>query len=978
MRYRAFFSYSRADDRIANWLHGQLDSYRTPKGLVGTQGALGRIPAKLHPIFRDRTDLASGAHLDADLQAALENSETLVVLCSPDAAKSTWVNHEIETFIRLGRKDRIFPVIARGEPNSGDPGTECFPPALRPQGILAADLRQFKTTTGQLVGDGREAARLKLIAGLLGLPLDELAKRERRRQRQVSAALGGAAILFAAVAAVAIWQAHEADNERVATRNVIHRSYAARAWDKFRDGDLNGATRYALAGYRLSPSNAEEFRTVLSVIVQLSGNSAPPLSHGHGAIENLTFSPDGTKFLTSLYGGVGMADGPKDYTVKIWNTDRQKPISTLIGHAAGVTGATFSPDGLWVATSSHDKSAKIWDPVSGTLVRSIVHPEAVISVDFSKDSKSIITTSKDGIVRAWEVTTGVLLYSMNPKFGVRADSATSALDGGRYSSDGQIIFLDGFKQTVALEAKTKKFLYGLGPAAGYHPGAYAVELPDTPRTTLSHDGTKVLVADGRGEVGQILSARDGHLLASMDGAARAAFSNDDRLVIANNVNFELRLFDAASGKAIFRLDGSGFVSEGAFSPDGKTIVTGDLSGRATIWDTGTGRSVAVLPSHDAAPLTRARFSPDGHWIVTTDRAGEIRFWPARGDAIPLEGADPANRQYVYAPIVGFSPSGRSIVRPSRTNGTQVFSADDGGLVRTFPGSSVSAQFSPDGKRIASTGGDEGSVTIWDAASGSQLARFTGFKFAGVLAYSPDGRTIILANGRDGPTWIIDPQTGRMILTLDTGPGVRAVSFSPDGREIVTANPSIDIWDARSGKRRLSLFPGSPQGRGAPSSVAYSPNGKVIAAGNSLWDVKSGQLIISLPAGEGIYSFSPDGTRIASSREPGGDIKIWSALDGHLLTSFNASGPGIFSPTGNTIASSQLLIDTHHVVSNWDQLQSQACIHILGQRGRKFDQHSINEDPLLASEWPPDRDVCEGVVGAPPIPDRRNGGLVPKM
>ena len=191
MRYRAFFSYSRADDRIANWLHGQLDSYRTPKGLVGTQGALGRIPAKLHPIFRDRTDLASGAHLDADLQAALENSETLVVLCSPDAAKSTWVNHEIETFIRLGRKDRIFPVIARGEPNSGDPGTECFPPALRPQGILAADLRQFKTTTGQLVGDGREAARLKLIAGLLGLPLDELAKRERRRQRQVSAALGG-------------------------------------------------------------------------------------------------------------------------------------------------------------------------------------------------------------------------------------------------------------------------------------------------------------------------------------------------------------------------------------------------------------------------------------------------------------------------------------------------------------------------------------------------------------------------------------------------------------------------------------------------------------------------------------------------------------------------------------------------------------------------------------------------------------------
>ena len=199
VRYRAFFSYSRADDRIANWLHGQLDRYRTPKAFVGAEGALGRIPAKLYPIFRDRTDLSSGGHVNAELQAALESSETLVVLCSPSAAKSFWVNHEVETFVRLGRQERIFPVIASGEPNSNDPATECFPPALRELGILAADLRQIKTKTGQVIGDGRNAARLKLIAGLLGLPLDELVRREQQRQRQTATIFGGIASAVAAI-----------------------------------------------------------------------------------------------------------------------------------------------------------------------------------------------------------------------------------------------------------------------------------------------------------------------------------------------------------------------------------------------------------------------------------------------------------------------------------------------------------------------------------------------------------------------------------------------------------------------------------------------------------------------------------------------------------------------------------------------------------------------------------------------------------
>jgi len=239
MRYRSFFSYARADDRTANWLHRQLDGYRTPKTLVGVEGEFGPAPAKLHPIFRDRTDLESGGHVDRALQSALENSETLIVLCTPTSAKSRWVNHECETFLKLGREAAIFPVIAAGEPESGDPETECFPPALRGKGLLAADLREIRLPNGQLVGDGREGGRLKLIAGLLGVPLDRLVQRERNRQRQAVAGLAGASFAFAALAVAAVafgWLAQT--NAVVAGRNAQIASSRAREAAQERDSAI--------------------------------------------------------------------------------------------------------------------------------------------------------------------------------------------------------------------------------------------------------------------------------------------------------------------------------------------------------------------------------------------------------------------------------------------------------------------------------------------------------------------------------------------------------------------------------------------------------------------------------------------------------------------------------------------------------------------------------------------------------------------
>src|SRR5262245_37426760 len=186
-KYRAFISYSHADRAWGDWLHRALESYRIPKRLIGTSGRDGPIPDKLFPIFRDREELSSAAELSEQIRHALNQSACLIIICSPRSARSHWVNEEILEFKRLGRESRILALIAEGEPNAQDkpgcdPTLECFPRAIKfklgPDGELSTVRTEPVAADVRPKGDGRENAKLKLIAGLLGVNFDALKQRE--------------------------------------------------------------------------------------------------------------------------------------------------------------------------------------------------------------------------------------------------------------------------------------------------------------------------------------------------------------------------------------------------------------------------------------------------------------------------------------------------------------------------------------------------------------------------------------------------------------------------------------------------------------------------------------------------------------------------------------------------------------------------------------------------------------------------------
>ena len=226
-RYWAFLSYSHRDAGAAGRLHRMLETFRVPPRLVGRPTALGPAPRRFAPVFRDREELAADAHLRERLRDALERSRFLIVLCSPAAAASPWVEQEIVQFKVLHGADRVLAVIVDGEPRASEqPGREaeeCFPAALRVR--VDADGRLTDERADPIAADlrpGQDGARLgllKLIARMLEVGLDELIQRDAHRRQVLFATVAGISAAVALGMGGLALAALAARNEAIAARD---------------------------------------------------------------------------------------------------------------------------------------------------------------------------------------------------------------------------------------------------------------------------------------------------------------------------------------------------------------------------------------------------------------------------------------------------------------------------------------------------------------------------------------------------------------------------------------------------------------------------------------------------------------------------------------------------------------------------------------------------------------------------------------
>jgi WD40 repeat protein/tetratricopeptide (TPR) repeat protein len=613
-------------------------------------------------------------------------------------------------------------------------------------------------------------------------------------------------------------------------------------------------------------------------------------------IYTLAFSPDGARILTASW----------DKTAKVWDAVSGKLIA-VFAHQGAVNNAAFSPAGNRIVTASTDKTAKLWDAATGNMIRSFSHEGTVNAAAFSPDGARILTASADKTAKLWDAISGKLIAS----FGHQDE-----VNDAEFSPDGaRIVTASADKSAKLWDVVSGKAIATFYHRANVYHGQFSPDgawiltasLDKTAKlwdaasgklinsfdhqsgvrwAVFSPDGAWILTAS-TDKTAKLWNAASGKLIASFDhqdGVVDAAFSPDGARIATASWDKTTKLWDAASGKLIASFADPDELNAAVFSPEGGRILIGGWDRSAKLWEVGSGELVASFAHQDG--LYHARFSPDGTRILTGSADKTAKLWAASGKLI----ASFDHRDGVID--AEFSPDGAHILTASADKTAKLWEAASGKLIATFThqdGVNVAA-FSPDGARILTASKDR-NAKLWDPASGKLIASFTHQDEINDAAFSPDGAHILTASA-DKTAKLWEAASGKLIASFGHQDSVYHAAFSPNGARILTASAdrSAKLWDAVSGKLTADF-----EHQDEVNDAAFSPDGARILTASvdktaKLWDASSGKLIASFAHQASVYqgAFSPDGARILTASADN-TAKLWDASSGKLVASFDHQG-----------------------------------------------------------------------------------------
>lgn len=472
--------------------------------------------------------------------------------------------------------------------------------------------------------------------------------------------------------------------------------------------------------------------------------------------------------------------------------------------ATGITGVSFGPDGVLLATASTN-GTYLWRPRSGRRVRRLDDGGGTVKeAEFSPDGSLLATAGQDGAVRVWDVARGDRLFFFpghtNPVV------AVAWSPDGRFLADASLDRTVNVSEVEGLDAG-KRVANLVGHSAGVTAVAY------------SPDGTSLLSGSDDGTA-RLWDARVEQKLRPLGlhrgGALTSSFGAGGRLAVSAGLDDTARIWDVRGRRLLHALSHRGPVLDAQFSPNGRLVVTASSDRSAQIWDPTTGARLRTLRAHGSVLV--ARFSPGGAEVVTGDARGDVQLWRTRDARLLATG-----RQRGGVTDAAFAPDGKAIVTAGRDGGS-IWSIPDGRLVHLLssPSGVSRVAFARDGSLVA-TAGRDGTARIWDAASGNlrHVLPVSKGPLTDVV-FSPDGR-LLLTTSFEVKTW--DARTGALLHVLVGHTGtVSGGAFSPDGRWIVTAGPiSAGLW--RTGADR-PFFYLRRYTRGL-TAVSFSPDGRLV-------------------------------------------------------------------------------------------------------------------------------------------------------
>ena len=473
---------------------------------------------------------------------------------------------------------------------------------------------------------------------------------------------------------------------------------------------------------------------------------------------SLVYSPDGQRLASTSF----------DRTARIWevrdvrDAGRASPsvqlLHVLEGHNDAVMGADFSPDGKLLATASYDRRIVLWDVASGKPLRVFTgHQITVFGLRFSADGATLYSASRDNTLRAWDVASGATLRVFQGH------------EAGLWSVDLSPPVPDAAAAAASAAASPSSAPHAAGPQAW----AY----------TAANDGTL--------RRWPLLAGRSRPASAASAASAGAADT------------------DAVRSALAWTTEGAEAATSVAIAPNGRWAVVGMANGALRWHALPNGAPLGGIENAHGDQVLRVAFSPDGHTLATGSHDDKAKLWsvtetPDGKPSLKLLHTIEDHKDSVHA--VAFSPDGRRLATASYDGQIGLFdvATGQGRTVKAHEGYAKSVSFDAKGEWLLTSGNDY-KLRLWRADHLDQppreLARLHDIPMWASLA--PDGRSAAVV-GRDQFITLLDltrPDAAAQRLVGHEATVYRAI-HSPDGQQLATVSDdmTLRLWDL--GSRRL--------------------------------------------------------------------------------------------------------------------------------------------------------------------------------
>ena len=641
-RYIAFISYRHLspDQDIAIKLHRAIETYGIPDSVKKKTGKrrMGRV-------FRDQDELPLTNDLGADIEAALDNSEWFIAVCSPRYNQSGWCMRELEYFIEKKGKDHVLTILTEGEPD------DSFPEVLR----FREDEQGNRTNVEPLAADVRGAdlheslkklkkEKLRLLAPILNVTYDELFMRDRQRRKKRNATLAAIILVVAAVLGAVIIrnamlrkeaekQARIAEEKRVeAISNGIGEDLKT-ASSFLADSNRKKAVGCLLDALAISDANEgirrEEIINQLRSTMYIEPFSVVSrVDLQNGRLNNAQVSPDAKKAICIV----------NSKSVAVFDLEQGELMYAVQKGDREMTYISFSPDGSrFVALCDAYRSATVWNTEDGSEVFTYTsETEEVANALFWKGSDTLLVQDHDKLFLV-SIPDGekTLFYTIGEQ-----------QDGYDYTNT-LYSFMGGNRQIDEIITE-------------YSDSYSACPL------IISKDGTKVLVTGLVGQTGVIILNDKGERISLLDRAPAVfadyyGMSPDGKYAACQYRLFgHVATWETETGKLRYLKKLDRGVTNGAsvpvYSPDSQKMAF--LSENTLyILDAAKGKELAStqVEWEDPAPML-LNWSEDGNYLtfftpdlyIVDAETGEILLFLDSNDNLLYNNAVPAGSDYVFA------------------------------------------------------------------------------------------------------------------------------------------------------------------------------------------------------------------------------------------------------------------------------------------------------------------------------------------